>query len=434
MLSYFLLAFLTPLLALASDDGGITGPTTSSDAAGYSCDASNCKLPSCNCASTSPPGGLKPSDVPMFIVFTADDAVQSYALDSVNQFLAQRKNPNGCAPKMTYFTSLMYTNYTLVTDWFIAGNEIADHTMTHVGDPSVDEINGNAVALNALAGISQSSLQGFRAPFLEYSVNTLKRLYAAKFTYDSSATSSIPVTDPGTDAFWPYTLDYGMANDCLEVEGSCKGQPVLPGFWEIPMYAFFDNLGDTFTAHYNGLNRQLIGLYTHPFLSTCRRPTQAFVNASSKVTIGMINQFLDWAQATAQQNGVVDDIVSNEQLLAWVKNPVPVSQLDANGLLSHCTFPDFSFSTWYGCPEVEPTLSNQNPAQQVPDDEQPRRFRCEYSISRPIGPAGANFTGPAYVPFSAGVSQFPSGLSHLILHASLAVGLLFGIVKFSKHF
>ena len=64
----------------------------------------------------------------MFLVFTADDAVQSYTLDAVNQFLAQRKNPNGCAPRMTYYTSLNYTNYTLVTDWFVAGNEIADHT------------------------------------------------------------------------------------------------------------------------------------------------------------------------------------------------------------------------------------------------------------------------------------------------------------------
>jgi hypothetical protein len=68
------------------------------------------------------------SDVPQFIVFTADDAVQSYTIGAVNQFLAQRKNPNGCQPKMTYYTSLSYTNYTLVTDWYVAGNEIADHT------------------------------------------------------------------------------------------------------------------------------------------------------------------------------------------------------------------------------------------------------------------------------------------------------------------
>lgn len=61
-------------------------------------------------------------------MFTADDAIQSYTLNSVNQFLAQRKNPNGCRPAMTYYTSLSYTNYTLVTDWYVAGNEIADHT------------------------------------------------------------------------------------------------------------------------------------------------------------------------------------------------------------------------------------------------------------------------------------------------------------------
>ena len=50
------------------------------------------------------------------------------SLDAVNQFLAHRVNPNGCRPKMTYYTSLNYTNYTLVTDWFVQGNEIAVRT------------------------------------------------------------------------------------------------------------------------------------------------------------------------------------------------------------------------------------------------------------------------------------------------------------------
>lgn len=165
--------------------------------------------------------------------------------------------------------------------------------MTHVGQPSDAEINGNLIALNALAGIPMTSIKGFRAPFLDYNVNTLKSLYAAQFLYDSSAVASIPVDDPETDAFWPYTLDNGIANNCLTVPNTCKGEPKLPGFWEIPMYAFFDNLGvngphlmdpwldaangassvndsatldymkNTFTAHYNN-NRQPIGLYTHP--------------------------------------------------------------------------------------------------------------------------------------------------------------------------
>lgn len=115
--------------------------------------------------------------------------------------------------------------------------------MTHVGTPSSDEIDGNLIALNALAGIPLSSIQGFRAPFLNYSVDTLKLLANAQFTYDSSSAASIPVTDNGTDAFWPYTLDNGMANNCLSVAGTCKGEPKLPGFWEIPMYAFFDERG-----------------------------------------------------------------------------------------------------------------------------------------------------------------------------------------------
>lgn len=171
--------------------------------------------------------------------------------------------------------------------------------MTHMADPSSNEINGNLIALNALAGIPMSSIQGFRAPYLNYSVNTLKYLHEAGFTYDSSASSCTPVNDPDTDAFWPYTLDSGMANDCLMVEGICKGEPKLPGFWEVPMYCFFDKNGvagthlmdpwldmangntqvdnkatldylkSTFTDHYNA-KRQPIGLYTHPIhLSVC---------------------------------------------------------------------------------------------------------------------------------------------------------------------
>ncbi|KAJ6601047.1 hypothetical protein DFH09DRAFT_1243028 [Mycena vulgaris] len=486
-----LLTFLAPLLALAQD-GSISGATSSPDAAGYSCDASKCKLPTCNCASTSPPGGLSPSDVPMFIVFTADDAVQSYTLDAINQFLGHRQNPNGCPPRTTYFASLSFTNYTLITDWFVAGNEIADHTMTHVGDPPSDEINGNLIALNALAGIPLKSIIGFRAPFLNFSVNTLKMLAAAGFTYDSSAPAATPVTDPGTDAFWPYTLDNGLANNCLAVPGACKGQPVLPGFWEIPMYAYFDERGpagahlmdpwldlangeskindsatleymkSTFTAHYNG-NRQPIGLYTHPIhLST----TYPGVNPSNS-TINMINQFLDWAQV---QPNVW--IVSNEQLLEWVKNPVPISQLDSvsalkcstpqvdasmkicngipqneNGLLSHCAFSDFPFYTCYGCPVTAPTVDDPDPAQQTADGQQ-ARFRlpancstpfwdpvagkclctsssCAFTDdSRPVGPNGANLTGggtggatgaspdptESFVPFNGKGFAVPAGV------------------------
>lgn len=79
----------------------------------------------------------------MFITLTADDAIQSYTLDALNALIKGRKNPNGCPVSTTYFNSLDYTNYSMVTDWYVAGHEIADHTMTHVGQPSSAEVSAS---------------------------------------------------------------------------------------------------------------------------------------------------------------------------------------------------------------------------------------------------------------------------------------------------
>lgn len=115
--------------------------------------------------------------------------------------------------------------------------------MTHVELGGPDEINGNLIALNALGGIPFTAIEGYRAPYLNYSAELLTNVAKAGFTYDSSATASIPVNENGTDAFWPYTLDNGLANDCLTFDDICSGRPKLPGFWEIPMYAIFDQRG-----------------------------------------------------------------------------------------------------------------------------------------------------------------------------------------------
>jgi len=150
----------------------------------------------------------------------------------------------------------------------------------------------------------------------------------------------------------------------------------------------------------------------------------------------MINAFLDWAQ---EQQDVW--IVSNEQLLAWVRNPVSVSELDSfsplkcstpqvdsskqicngipqneDGLLELCDFSDFPFYTCYGCPQETPTPDDPNPPQATQSGQQ-LRFRlpancstpfwdpignecicqsgsCEFADdSRPVGPNGANLTG-----------------------------------------
>lgn len=87
--------------------------------------------------------------------------------------------------------------------------------------------------LNQYGGVPNGKIQGFRAPFLNYTQETLHHLSKLGFQYDSSASA---LTD---DAYWPYTLDHGMANDCWT--GICNGDKI-PGLWEIPMYTVLDNV------------------------------------------------------------------------------------------------------------------------------------------------------------------------------------------------
>lgn len=209
----------------------------------YQCDSTKCTIGNnCQCASLSPPGGLKPADVPQFITITLDDAIQTYTIDAVQSLVGNRVNPNGCPPKLTFFTSLNYTNFSLVTTWYSTGNDVADHTMTHVGNPPENEIAGNMIALNALAGIPFREIRGFRAPFLNYTPETLQTLKKLNLTYDSSMTAnSDGKRGPGvpTDRTWPYTLDYGSVHDC-ENPGICGPNGVrIPGLWEIPMMVMY---------------------------------------------------------------------------------------------------------------------------------------------------------------------------------------------------
>ena len=51
--------------------------------------------------------------------------------------------------------------------------------MTHVGNAPIEEINGDLAALNAFSGIPLSSITGFRAPYLNYTVSTLQHLQAS---------------------------------------------------------------------------------------------------------------------------------------------------------------------------------------------------------------------------------------------------------------
>ncbi|CAG8560891.1 7182_t:CDS:2, partial [Acaulospora morrowiae] len=380
---------LFKILLICACLNSFNGPRTVE--AAFSCDSTKCLPPNCFCPSINPPGGLTLNQTPMFFTFTFDDSIQNSTLTVVETLLGNRKNPNGCPIKGTYYVSTQYTDYSLVTRWYSSGHEVADHTMTHVAIPPEDEIIGNKKALNSFAGIPHGKLMGFRTPFLNYTPDTFKYLAEQGFLYDSS------VTSVGSDDSWPYTMDNGLFHDCDK--GFCN-LTKHPGMFEIPMSSILDSSGvshlmdpyldgepdvvekwlkDNFNRHLNE-GKVPFGLYIHPVQLTAiaGRPDPA-------PRIKMLQDFLDWA--IAQPNVW---FVTSQQLIAWMKNPVPVSQLNTYepfqckipkvgteicnglddtgsgkidaGLTESCNFNTEIWSTCYGCPSAKPSPANPVPA------------------------------------------------------------------------
>ncbi|RUS16225.1 hypothetical protein BC937DRAFT_91474 [Endogone sp. FLAS-F59071] len=385
-------AMLASVLVVRAQDGTPDIPSTASTTS-YSCNNQTCVAPTCFCASLTPPGGLAPASVPQFVTLTFDDSIQVELLPTALKMLAAAKNPNGCLARGTWFVSIQYTDFSLVEQWYSAGNEVADHTWTHVGSPPAEEIEACKDALNAYAGIPLGKMSGFRAPFLNYTIGTFQEIGQQGFTYDSSTTAVID------DANWPYTLDNGLANDCWS--GVCgASQLKLPGVWEIPMASVVDNTGipqlmDVYLAgttgnvtdwyntnwqrHYNG-NRSPFGIYVHP--------THLTNYVGLPDTTADLNMMLSIITNLASQPDVW--FVTNQQLLEWMKNPVPASEMasqsymqctapiisheicnglddtntgtiDAN-LTNDCNFMTSDFQTCFNCPATEPTAANPVPA------------------------------------------------------------------------
>ena len=100
-----------------------------------SCNPTECKLPECLCASTRIPNNLAPSEIPMLVAFTSDDAVNEQVYDSLKHlFCPTRRNPNGAPISMTLFVSNDHpnqTNHCQVAEFYLGGHEIASHTISH---------------------------------------------------------------------------------------------------------------------------------------------------------------------------------------------------------------------------------------------------------------------------------------------------------------
>jgi len=346
---------------------------------GYSCDPAACKLPSCYCPTTSPPGELAVRDTPQFVMLTFDDAVNVITYPLVQQVMIQ-KNPNGCKLPATFFVSTDYTDYRDVQVLYEQGSEIAIHTMTHPANANITEIEGCRKALNAYSGIPIGNMRGFRAPFLEFDMNTFSALSELGIQWDCSLT-----TDP-RNAVWPYTYDNGFPYTCET--GTCDYARKFPGLWEIPMYSLLDpssNLeyavmdppGDptfimnllqyNFKIHWEG-NRAPMGLWLH---------AAWFLQDPAHDRIALLNEFIEWTQSYTNNQVYY---VTGSQLLDWMQNPVGVEDIadhpsvscaakpEAPCNLRNCNLGSYFSNTCYSCPSQLPTPADPVPS---PLKEQP---------------------------------------------------------------
>ena len=300
------------------------------------CDESKCKLPNCRCASTVIPGGLQVNETPQIVMFSFDDALRDQDYTTYfKPIFHNRKNPNGCPIRLTYFVSHNYTDYALVENAnHVDGAEIADHSVTHRSPDTwwknaneaemTRETTDQRTILHLWGGVEASNIRGFRAPFLATSETEIKVLHENNFLYEASMVTSTN--------YWPFTLDF--KSPICNSPATCPVN-AYPGLWLVPNVVYKQSNGvpcamldactipvteqdwltffdENFRAHYND-NRSPFGVYSH---------SAWFYTGQPQAKIDALKKFLD---KLAQMKDVY--IVTHSQMLEWVQDPTPLDKL-----------------------------------------------------------------------------------------------------------
>eukprot|EP00095_Tigriopus_kingsejongensis_P010025 maker-scaffold1048_size67263-snap-gene-0.27 protein:Tk10025 transcript:maker-scaffold1048_size67263-snap-gene-0.27-mRNA-1 annotation:"AGAP011936-PA" len=322
------------------------------------CDTTICKLPDCFCSADGQqvpgnlcevgPAGAECTNVPQMVMITFDDAINNNNIDLYNEiFNGERKNPNGCSIKSTFFVSHKYTNYTAVQHMRSQGHEIAAHSITHNDDESfwtnavVDdwakEMAGSRLIIDKYANISDNSVVGLRAPYLRVGGNNqFTMMEEQAFLYDSSITA--PLQNP---PLWPYTMYFRMPHKC---HGDLQNCPTRShAVWEMVMNELDRREDPTVDEELAGCamvdscsnilsGDQFYNFLTHNFYrhyDQNRAPLGLFYHAAwLKNNPEFLDAFLYWVDEVLQAHSDVY-FVTMTQVIQWIQNPQTVDQAGA---------------------------------------------------------------------------------------------------------
>lgn len=317
MKSHIAIAFLLAVIGAAS-----------SQSAGR-CDPNVCRLPRCYCGGTEVPGGLSRKSIPQFVLLTFDDAVNSLNQQFFKDLFNNRRNPNGCPIKSTFYVSHEWTDYSQVQDLYADGHEMASHTVTHSDGKAFDEgkwaseVIGMAEMLVRYGGVNPEDIKGMRAPFLQTGGdNMFSALRRYGLYYDSSMSTSSPS--------WPYTLEYRMPHSCA-VHPCPDGSH--PGMWEIPMPTLKDVRGGSCAmadgCFYDEDKLAIQKIFTENFLDRYTKdktPFPLFFHSA---------WFFNRPHRAEAFFAFIDSIlalpdvyfVTSQELIKWMQDPQPLSAL-----------------------------------------------------------------------------------------------------------
>ena len=321
------------------------------------CDTTICKLPDCFCSEdgTQVPGGLcsvgpagaECQNVPQMVTVTFDDAINNNNMDLYSEiFNGQRKNPNGCDIKATFFVSHKYTNYTATQLIHQMGHEIGAHSITHRDSEkfwtgaSVDdwakEMAGSRLIIDKFSNITDNSVVGLRAPYLRVGGNAqFTMMEEQAFLYDSSITA--PLQNP---PLWPYTMYFRMPHRC---HGDIQNCPTRShAVWEMVMNELDRREDPTLDEDLPGCamvdscsnilsGDQFYNFLTHNFYrhyDQNRAPLGLFFHAAwLKNNPEYLDAFLYWIDEIIESHNDVY-FVTMTQVIQWIQSPKEVSEVN----------------------------------------------------------------------------------------------------------
>lgn len=318
--------------------------------------------------SQDPPAGLTPAQCPQFVIFGYDDNQYADGMNAVLDLYTGLKNPAGAGQAATFDGTNVSASFYIVPanidqaavdSWkraYNEGHEIGNHTWSHQQGGTSRDVAGWYQQINDCQewivnnmGIPANKVNGFRTPYLEYNAATFEAMKQVGLEYDVSFEGGWRYwpNEDGSTLYWPYTMDDGKPAGS---EGRDFGQ--VAGIWEIPddcifyeggrvtgldynmwfskgttKQEFVDMLKYSFDKKYYG-NRSPMnyGLHSNYYsveyenwLMTYESGSYAKLKANVTERTEALAEFMAYALTKPATR-----IVSAQQALEWIKNPVPL--------------------------------------------------------------------------------------------------------------